>query len=626
MPRPRHPRPRAFRQVGLSVGRPARAGVRARVLIAAAAPVVVGGVLVAPTELASAAGAPAQRPALVTAPVTYVVNTTADTPDADVGTRACADARGRCSLRAAVMQANFHGGGDTIRLPAGTFRLTRPGDDDAAVLGDLDLAASLTIRGAGSSKTIIDGNGAVTGDRVLQVMAGATSTTIAGVTIRGGRRSGTFDEGGGLLWSGGSGGPSALTLADDVIEGNRSPYGAGVYLSYGTSGDTVRVSRVTVRGNTASAAAGGLGASLGDFATLLITSSHLVGNRAYEGGGLYLQGAATSAPQALRVTYTEIARNGASLSGGFENHSGTASAPVLLASSEVHDNISSAYGGGIGNYGRLVVAGSTVASNKAQRGGGLYDYEGGVTRFSDTTVSTNSATAFGGAVYVEFFIHGNADVQAQSATFAGNVSPVGSGIFAAPGTHVELTSTLLDKGAGGAICNAALGGTISMASDSSCGLGAGDAHALRLGPLGWHGGPTRTHVPLAGSPAVDADTAAGPTLDQRGIPRPQGSHRDVGAVEVVPTKPPAARQVAPGGVARGPRLTLVWRAVAKVQTYAVVLRLGTARGRTVQSASLLRGTSLRTRALRRGAAYVWRVTAVGDRGTSFSPWRRVLVR
>src|SRR5512135_2845852 len=99
---------------------------------------------------------------------TYVVNSTADTVDADVGADpACADASGHCTLRAAILQANFASGWDTITLPAGVYALTRPGADDAAQVGDLDIVDDLTIQGAGSGVTIIDGNGAVTGDRVM---------------------------------------------------------------------------------------------------------------------------------------------------------------------------------------------------------------------------------------------------------------------------------------------------------------------------------------------------------------------------------------------------------------------------------------------------------------------------
>jgi hypothetical protein len=61
----------------------------------------------------------------------------------------------------------------------------------------------------------------------------------------------------------------------------------------------------------------------------------------------------------------------------------------------------------------------------------------------------------------------------------------------------------------------------------------------RLSPLANHGGPTRTHALLPGSPALDAGACLGaeglplPT-DQRGHPRPQGIACDIGAFENQP--------------------------------------------------------------------------------------------
>jgi hypothetical protein len=56
-----------------------------------------------------------------------------------------------------------------------------------------------------------------------------------------------------------------------------------------------------------------------------------------------------------------------------------------------------------------------------------------------------------------------------------------------------------------------------------------------LASLGNYGGPTQTMPPLPGSPAIDAgDDAVTNFLatDQRGLPRLQGAHVDIGAVEV----------------------------------------------------------------------------------------------
>ncbi|MCB1069812.1 MAG: hypothetical protein KDL31_05615 [Kiritimatiellae bacterium] len=60
----------------------------------------------------------------------------------------------------------------------------------------------------------------------------------------------------------------------------------------------------------------------------------------------------------------------------------------------------------------------------------------------------------------------------------------------------------------------------------------------KLGPLGAYGGFSLTHLPLRGSPAIDADGVASLGPDQRGIARPQNgdgsgvAQNDIGAVEV----------------------------------------------------------------------------------------------
>ena len=56
----------------------------------------------------------------------FVVDSTLDAVDADVGDGRCATASGACTLRAAVNEANDAAGSDTIVLPAGTYTLTIP--------------------------------------------------------------------------------------------------------------------------------------------------------------------------------------------------------------------------------------------------------------------------------------------------------------------------------------------------------------------------------------------------------------------------------------------------------------------------------------------------------------------
>jgi CSLREA domain-containing protein len=116
-----------------------------------ASTVLVCILLAAPGQL-QALGAQRSRP--LAAGAAYAVNSTADLPDVDSGTSACLTISGTCTLRAAIMQANFVSGPNTITVPSGVYLLTRPGTDGAALVGDLDITDELTVQGAGSSATI----------------------------------------------------------------------------------------------------------------------------------------------------------------------------------------------------------------------------------------------------------------------------------------------------------------------------------------------------------------------------------------------------------------------------------------------------------------------------------------
>ena len=586
-------------------------------------------------SLAMVAAPYAVRPAgaqdvALAAAVTYTVNTPADTSDADLGAARCADAAGRCSLRAAIMQANFHPGPDVVVVPAGTFKLTRKGDEDAAVLGDLDIASDLTLKGAGSGKTFIDANGSVTGDRVIQVLATAQHVSINGLTIRHGRKtSATFDEGGGLLWDGGA--VSTLAMTDVVVEANASAYGGGIFLNFSSSSNSVDLNHVVIRSNTATAAAGGLGANLTDTTVAFrLRNSHVYGNTAFEGGGVYLGGSVPTVAVPIQIAGTEINGNHASVNAGLETRIGTGTTPFTLTDDYLHGNVASVYGGGLGNYGYLVVRGTTISSNSAVlRGGGEYAYAGSVTYLIDATVSANTTPGSGGGVYEEKFVTRAAALAVFDATFGGNSAATGGAFYLDAGTSASLINTLIAKGAAGANCSQALSATTSLSNDASCGFGAGDSAAISLSSLAAHGGRTPTQVPLAGSAGLDAGTVlADPVTDQRGIARPQGTTTDVGAVEVCQSKPAAPALSKPANRASTTlrRVPLVWSTVACIQGYKVQIRRGSTTGTVVQSVSGLQAPSMVTTRLARGFTYYWRVTAVADRGSSTSGWRHFRVR
>src|SRR5438445_11883528 len=91
---------------------------------------------------------------------TFMVDDFTDAVDMTPADNMCLTAGGKCTLRAAVQQANALAGADTIMLPAGTYTLTISGlCEDGAATGDLDITDDLTITGAGAATTIIDAGG-----------------------------------------------------------------------------------------------------------------------------------------------------------------------------------------------------------------------------------------------------------------------------------------------------------------------------------------------------------------------------------------------------------------------------------------------------------------------------------
>src|SRR5207244_12921532 len=104
-----------------------------------------------------------------------------------------------------IQEANALPGPDTIMVPAGTYLLTIEGrDEDAAVMGDLDITDDVTITGAGADRTILDGNGI---DRIFDIELLTSHVTIvvsiAALSIRNGNSGpGALADGGGLYNSG----------------------------------------------------------------------------------------------------------------------------------------------------------------------------------------------------------------------------------------------------------------------------------------------------------------------------------------------------------------------------------------------------------------------------------------
>ena len=216
-----------------------------------------------------------------------VVNTNQDAQGDDDCTQSS------CKLRDAVAVALRTG--ETIRVPADTYRLTQ---------GQLVLNG-VRIEGAGALTTVIDGGDV---NRVFRVAQG--TNYISGVTITNGTSTDQIVQGGGILLAGG-----ALTLVDSAVVGNSAPTAGGGIASGGTLsliGTTVadNVATPTFSPNTQG---GGLYIA-GGSATL--TNSTVSGNRATAGGNVFNAGQ-------LSLNFVTIA---ADLQGGGLNQATAAAA------------------------------------------------------------------------------------------------------------------------------------------------------------------------------------------------------------------------------------------------------------------------------------------------------------
>src|SRR5438093_3478585 len=284
--------------------------------------------------------------------VTFVVNTTADTADAVPGDGICADSGKACSLRAAVQEANALAGPDTIQLGAATYVLSGAAGDDVALSGDLDITGDLTLKGAGTASTIIDG-GSV--DRVLDIdpSGAGVSVTIANLTVRGGNAAG--EAGGGIRNRG------TLSLNNVTLAANSSGINGGGLLNLGT----LTLTNTTVRSNTASADGGGI--YNGGGSTLTITASTLSGNHANSagrnGGGIFNASAAIAA-----LTNVTVSGNRANSSGGgVFNSGGTAT----LVNVTLADNTATAGGGIFNATGTVTLTNTLIAGSAGGNCGGL---------------------------------------------------------------------------------------------------------------------------------------------------------------------------------------------------------------------------------------------------------------
>ncbi len=282
--------------------------------------------------------------------VTYTVDRFDDLPDPDLLDDKC-DVRpdlrdaddpflppiGRCTLRAAIQNANAHPGDDTISLPFGAVALRRlrvAGDAELEASGDLDVRENLRIIGRGRDFSFVDAR--KLGDRVFDVQDGK-HLVLQQLTLTGG------------------------TTPKHAKNDPNDPEDGGCVRSQGT----LAANNVAILNCKAEGA----------------------------GGGIAILPSASDPAAAAALTCTIVARSQSKLDGGAI---AVAAEPLALRNSTVSFNATARRGAALASITddplELTLSNVTMSHNKAKLAGGALQLGEGVTaKINNATFAKNTA-------------------------------------------------------------------------------------------------------------------------------------------------------------------------------------------------------------------------------------------
>ena len=374
--------------------------------------------------------------------------------------------------------------------------------------GILNNSGTLTVVGSWILDNVSGGGGGI-------LSQGAASLTLTNSNVQ----RNVASDAGGALWITGT-----ANVSGNVISDNEANRGGGIWIS---SGGNVALLHGTVFGNSANARGGGIG--MEGTATAALTNmrveQNVVSGQSAPGGGIFNDGGP------LTLIDTSVSNNQCNGSGGGILNDGGDT--LTVSNSVISGNSGHDAGGGFWTNGTARVADTEILGNSAYRGGGLWITSGGSGIISNTTVSGGGIGSEGGLLTL------------ASSTVVGNFAgTAGSAFSNHPAGSATMSSVLLAGTCDGEAPSS--GGYNIESPGNTCGLTAPTDQTnvstpqLNLGPLQDNGGDSQTHLPGAGSPAIDQipamlclDADGAPlTTDQRGTTRPQGATCDIGAVEV----------------------------------------------------------------------------------------------
>lgn len=353
-----------------------------------------------------------------------------------------------------------------------------------------------------------DATGANTSGAGIQVRSGSGNLTITGSEIVDNGDNQT-SNGGGIAF-----GPQAaaiLTIGDTEISRNRAnSAGGGVYGSGNTGSITIDDSVLADNRIESATASGANGGAMFTNIGTTITDTAITGNQLIAVNTLpTLQGAA-----------------------------------LFLRAETVLE--------------RSLLAGNTATGESVSATIRVDNFVGAGLEMINSTVSGNSYPADANAASVLFSGAGSNGARITNSTITGNSAGATPRAFSVSGA-ITLKNSIFDHGVAVNACGNAtdLGGNIDRGTSCNPGSTPDENKDPMIGPLANNGGPTRTHAPLLGSPAIDrviaanCTTAAAVTVtaDQRGAPRPTGTDCDIGAHEVTDERIVITQETVPAGLA-----------------------------------------------------------------------------
>jgi hypothetical protein len=427
---------------------------------------------------------------------------------------------GTNSLRGTVTAA---GAGDTIEFNIPT---SDPGYNTSTGVftitltsGEIIIDKDLTIAGPPAANIAVNGNHA---SRIFRITTGTVA--ISDLSLINGKAQG----------------------ANGIISGDPGMPGiGGAVLNQGA----LTITRCTFKGNTARGGAGssnlggvgpggnGLGGAIANQNSLFLVASTLADNSALGGPG----GAVEVFP-----CYCWYAAMGGMGSGGaihnaanstlslsnctITSNSATGSDAPVLTDFYFALHGAAAQGGGIANFGSLMMGNCTVANNAAFGGASSPGYSGPL----------NGGASSGGGLY------GAPD---SVSTIRDAILAPNRTVGGAPGGSPAVAGAAAGPDVNGAVVSQ--GHNLLGRSDGSTGFTADDQQGgptddtrldPKLGTLDNYGGPTETLPLLPGSPAIDGGSTAAPARDQRGYVR--AGPADIGAFEYQGTQPVVLANIA----------------------------------------------------------------------------------